>query len=284
MATTRKYHGIHRQQLFHWLGSPKDRSTGLKGKLSSEARQEYVSYLRGSLENGIWVKSPRDPESLRLGSFNQPLDKAMACFTEWSLNESQPHTTEYGRMGLGFAKSWLIEHGGQPVTYFDHSAKGAFLKNLVSLLKRLSADPAALDEFLFLVHFSKRIHKSPAKPTVGKVQKKAKAAARKTAAAPKVPDPFQRFWSKTMPYLEEREWRVVEHPSLVKKGHLVPGPATGTPKFYLPYQPGEELFTLVLPDNQTVNEVLRTTWFTNRLFPKAAPHVTVLSLQDIGTF
>jgi hypothetical protein len=280
MATTRKYHGIHRQQIFHWLASPEDRTGGLKGKLSQSARREYKKMLRRSLEKGIWVKSPRYPERLNSGSFNQPLDKAMACFTEWTLNESRPHTSEYGRMGFGFSKSWLIKHGGQPVTYFDQSAKGTFFKNLVSLLKRLNGDPVALDELLFLAHFTKRIQKPLSRPKGGKAATKQS----KSAVTTTLSDPFLRFWSKTMPYLEEREWRVVEHSSLLKSGHLISGRRTGDPKFYIPYQPGKELFTLVLPDNQTVSEVLHTTWFTDRLFPKAAPHVTVLSLQDIGTF
>jgi hypothetical protein len=279
MATARKYHGIHRQQLFHWIAPREDRITGLKGKLSPDARREYVKMLRGSLEKGIWVKSPREPECLNLGKFSQPLDKAMACFTEWSLNESRPHTTEYGRMGFGFSKSWLIKRGGQPVTYFDQSRSGTFFKNLVSLLKRLNADPVALDKLLFLVHFTKRIHKRPTKAEDGKATKKTRAP-----ATTRAPDPFRRAWSKTMPYLEEREWRVVEHPLLVQKRHLVDGPKTGEPKFFLPYEAGRELFTLVLPDNQTVSEVLHDTQITARLFPDNAPHVTVLSLQDIGTF
>ncbi len=95
-----------------------------------------------------------------------------------------------------------------------------------------------------------------------------------------------------MPFLEEREWRIVEHSRLEATETLVPNSKyrpnsnrpSEMPKFYLPYKPGEDLFTLVLPDNQTVSAVLQNTWFTNRLFPKNGPHVTVLSLQDIGTF
>jgi len=37
------------------------------------------------------------------------------------------HTAEYGRIGLGFPKRWVIERGGQSVTYFRHNAKGSFL-------------------------------------------------------------------------------------------------------------------------------------------------------------
>jgi hypothetical protein len=88
---------------------------------------------------------------------------------------------------------------------------------------------------------------------------------------------------------EEREWRIVHHWA---NRHFVKGP--GVPDFYLPYLPGEELFTLVLPDNKVVSKVLQTKWFMQRLFtpwkhyPRLAnrrvPPVTVLSHSDIGTF
>lgn len=287
MASSRKYHGIHKQQLFHWIASKKDRETGLKGALHPDARREYLDCLRGSFETGIWVNAPRTPETIKLRASSQTLDKAMACFTEWTLNESMPHTTAYGRMGLGFAKSWLIKHGGQPVTYFDHSPKSPFLKTLISLLKHLRDNAKSMDELLYLIHFTKRIHKSSEKLGTSTKPAKKRTAASKGGAKPtppKAPDLFARSWSKTMPYLEEREWRIVEHPTLAKQGFLVPNSASNPPKFHLPYKPGTDLFTLVLPDNQTVSEVLRNNWFTKRLFPKDAPHVTVLSLQDIGTF
>jgi hypothetical protein len=283
----RRYHGIHKHQLFYWLASKLDREAGLRGQLRPAARREYIEYLRGSLENGIWLKSPRDPETITFRGVSQPLDKAMACFTEWSLNESRPHTTEYGRMGLGFSKAWMIDHGGQPVTYFNHSAKSPFLKTLVSLLIRLKSDPKALEELLYVIHFTKRIHKSSGKPKAG-------AAAilpatrilrhRKKRTLSRVPDAYARFWSTTMPYLEEREWRIVEHPALVKRKLLIPNRSIGDPKYYLPFEAGKDLFTVVLPDNRTVSEVLNEKWFTDRLFPKNGPHVTALSLQDIGTF
>lgn len=287
MSSPRKYHGIHKQQLFHWLASPADRASENKGTLTPEIRREYIDCLRGSLEDGIWVKTPRKPEEIKLRKFQHPLTKAMACFTEWSLNDSLTHTREYGRMALGFSKAWLINHGGQPITYYDHSSGSRFLKALVTLLKNPPADPKALEALLYLTHFTKRIHKPmpPATDAQPAAKKKSTKSSAAKPAVPKLPpDPFARFWSKTMPYLEEREWRVVEHPELVTTRLLVPNAKSDTPKFFLPYKPGEELFTLVLPDNQTVNEVLRATWFARRLFPKNGPHVTVLSLQDIGTF
>jgi hypothetical protein len=66
------------------------------------------------------------------------------------------------------------------------------------------------------------------------------------------------------------------------------------PDYYLPYVPGEDLFTLVLPDNKVVCNVLQNDWFTERLFTpwkhyqelkgRRVPPVTLLSHSDIGTF
>jgi hypothetical protein len=286
MPTPRKYHGVHKQQLFHWLAASSHRSAGMKGSLTDVMRREYLDALRGSLERGLWVKSPRHPEELALADFRQPLSKAIACFTEWSLDESQPHSGEYGRMAFGFSKSWLIARGGQPITYFDHSRRSGFLKALVSLLKRCAGDMEAFDAALYLAHFTKRMQRPTTRPTLkdGPKRKRITPPPPSKSRSKPVPDPYARFWSKTMPYLEEREWRVVEHPRLVENGVLVPNRTSETPKYFLPYKPGTELFTLLLPDNRMVSEVLRTTWFARRLFPAHAPHVTVLSLQDIGTF
>ena len=100
---------------------------------------------------------------------------------------------------------------------------------------------------------------------------------------------FKRKFGMPLQFVEEREWRIVHHPA--NKG-FVKGP--GVPDYYLPYLPGEELFTLVLPDNKVVSKVLQTDWFTERLFTpwkhypalknRRVPPVTVLSHSDIGTF
>jgi len=100
---------------------------------------------------------------------------------------------------------------------------------------------------------------------------------------------FKRKFGMPLQFVEEREWRIVHHHA--SKG-FVKGP--GTPDFYLPYLPGEELFTLVLPDNKVVSKVLQTDWFTERLFTpwkhypelkqRRVPPVTVLSHSDIGTY
>ena len=115
---------------------------------------------------------------------------------------------------------------------------------------------------------------------------------RKAAPAAVEAQRFQRKFGLPLQFVEEREWRIVHHPG--GRG-FVEGPgAPDGPDYYLPYLPGEELFTLVLPDNKVVSRVLQAEWFTERLFTpwrhypelkgRRVPPVTVLSHSDIGTY
>ena len=297
---------IHKQQLFHWIGSDIDKENCNRKVLRDELVKKCLDNLRRSLEHGIWVKPPRVPEQIDFKGkpflFNEPI----ACFTEWSLGESLPHTSEYGRIGFGFPKRWVIEHGGQPVTYFQHKQTGAFFKNAFQLLNavgkyqdiagwKAKTDNSGFDELRYLLHFSKMIREKTQTP-----QRKAVAPTEittlKSTEKKKIPKAavdaqnFKRKFGLRLDFVEEREWRIVYHS--VNKKLFEKGP--GTPTYYLPYVPGENLFTLVLPDNKVVSKVLQKDWFTERLFTpwkhykqlngRRVPPVTLLSHSDIGTF
>jgi len=293
---------IHRQQLFYWMGRSVDVQNGKRKLLRDELVKVVLQQLRGSLERGIWVKSPRYPETFELGGKSFALNKPIACFTEWSLGESLPHTMEYGRIGLGFPKRWVIERGGQSVTYFRHSAKGSFLHAMFTLLAAQGIGDAdglwkpkpgatGFEELRYLLHFAKMIRLKQAKPerTAPKPVPVPRRPKRKPSPAAVETQMFKRKFGMPLQFVEEREWRIVHHPATkgFKKG-------PGVPDYYLPYLPGEELFTLVLPDNKVVSKVLQTDWFTERLFTpwkhypelknRRVPPVTVLSHSDIGTF
>ena len=295
---------IHRQQLFYWMGRSIDDRNGKRKLLRDELVTEVLRQLRGSLEHGLWVKTPRYPEKFKLHGSSFALDLPIACFTEWSLGESLPHTAESGRIGLGFPKRWVIERGGQSVTYFRHSAKGSFLQAMFKLLAAQGTGDAhgvwkprpgatGFEELRYLLHFAKMIRLKAPKPEYALK----KLALPSTRRGPKRKQPvataeaqmFKRKFGMPLQFVEEREWRIVHHPA--NKGFVT---GRSVPDYYLPYLPGEELFTLVLPDNKVVSKVLQTDWFTERLFtpwkhyPKLesrrVPPVTVLSHSDIGTF
>lgn len=279
-----RYTNIHRQQLFHWIGSHLDVQC-TNGKLTDALRGEYVKCLEGAIQRGIWLKTPRDPDQLGDGSLVK-VTRPICCFTEWSLGQSLPHTSKYGRLGLGFPKRFILGKGGQPVIYIrDTSRTDPYtksLKGLAALLKGTTLEGkipvrelgVAREWLEYLSHFNKRIRK----PTV----KRTKTLEPKRIASPRVyaADPFARSYGGTLHYLEEREWRIVFDKSISKFFDVGPG----TPEHYLKFTPGKELFTVVLPDNKTVNLALQNQTIQRAIFPPNAPHVTVLSLQDVGTF
>ncbi len=294
---------IHRQQLFYWMGRSIDDQNGKRKLLRDDLVTVVLDQLRGSLERGLWVKSPRFPETMELRGKVFALHLPIACFTEWSLGESLPHTAEYGRIGLGFPKRWVIERGGQSVTYFRHNEKGRFLQAVFTLLAaqgtgdaqgiwQPKAGATGFEELRYLLHFAKMLRVRAPKPS----RARAKAVvpptvrpSRKPAAAAVEAQMFKRKFGLPLQFAEEREWRIVHHAG---GKHFVKGP--GVPDHYLPYVPGEELFTLVLPDNKVVSRVLQSDWFTERLFTpwkhypslkgRQVPPVTVLSHSDIGTY
>jgi hypothetical protein len=295
---------IHRQQLFYWMGGALDKKNGKRKVFSDDLVRECLTQLRGSLDNGIWVKSPRIPEQFDLNGKHFPLNAPIACFTEWSLGESLPHTSEYGRIGLGFPKRWVIERGGQSVTYFRHSEKGSFLQSVFKLLGVVGQDTggglwagkagmSGFDELRYLLHFAKMIRLKRPSPERKAIMAAAPRPVRrkKPSKAAVEAQTFKRKFGFPLQFVEEREWRIVYHPA---SKHFRKGPRSGVPDHYLRYVPGEELFTLVLPDNKVVCNVLQNDWFTERLFTpwrhypelkgRRVPPVTLLSHSDIGTF
>lgn len=293
---------IHRQQLFYWFGSTLDKQNRGRKVLNDVLAKECLDHVRRSLEHGLWVKRPRFPEQLELRGKTFQMNLPIACFTEWSLGESLPHTAEYGRIGLGFPKRWVIDRGGQSVTYFRHNQNGSFLQSAFRLLAALGSDPgdgiwtprdgaSGFDDLRYLLHFAKMIRlkrrpvakrTAPRLPPVRRRRMKLSPAAMDTLS-------FKRKFGAPLEFVEEREWRIVHHPA---SPHFVKGP--GVPDYYLPYLPGEELFTLVLPDNKVISQMLQRDWFTERLFTPwkhyrglkggAVAPVTVLSHSDIGTY
>ncbi|MDR3405053.1 MAG: abortive infection system antitoxin AbiGi family protein [Chthoniobacter sp.] len=287
------YQNIHRRQLFHWVGRHIE-IRAASGDFTDPLRKEYVDCLRNALKNGLWVKTPHDPD--RLGDDSKDahfqVNRPITCFTEWLVGESLPHTTRYGRLGLGFPRNFVFKRGGHPVVYVKGLRLGdQYTKNLLNLrellederlpgilgAKELADHKARLD---YITHFAKWSRKpSAAKPrSRDSTRQIAKAGLIKAAERN-----FKRKFGQRQDLLEEREWRIVYHSSFrkyfVRNAERAAGPA-----YYIPFEPGEELFTVVLPDNRTVNMVMNDRSFVRQLYRADAPHVTVLSLEDIGTF
>jgi hypothetical protein len=284
-----KYNGVHRNQVFHWIG----RHIELKiNKTKSKTiqnihREEYISCLKRALTEGegLWALKPKENSGELIG-VTQPI----VCFTEWSLGETLPHTTRYGRMGFGFPKRFVLEHGGQPITYVTDSKRHQSpytkaIKEMGKVLNTLSNDKNYKDNkyikqviknFAYISQFNKQVKKYPTRRNVQTLPIRSR---RNTL----VPDLYKRAYGSSLQYLEEREWRIVV-PNPAPKFFVPMSQETTEPDYYLNFKAGKDLFTLVLPDNACVNLAMKCSTIRDRLFPVDAPHVTVLSLEDIGTF
>lgn len=298
MAT---YSNIHRRQLFHWIGSHIEaRTTKDTSTLTDEFRREYIACLRGALKRGLWVKTPRDPD--RLGDDSKDahfqVNRPISCFTEWLVGESLPHTSRYGRLGLGFPRSFVLKRGGHPVIYVRGIRSGdQYTKNLLNLRSFLADE--RLEEMFgaktvaehrkrldYITHFAKQTRKppvvkvrlTPRPPKPAAPQRPGTQTIQETST-----ETFERNFGRRQELLEEREWRIVHHSTFSKYFTETPKDPSA-PDYYLPFETGNELFTVVLPDNRTVNMVMNERFFIRKFYPTDAPHVTVLSLQDIGTF
>jgi hypothetical protein len=286
--------GLHRRQLFHWIGSniEKDR------KLSADQRTEkYIEYLELSLERGLWVKPPRVLDTLgRNQEFH--VHSPICCFTETTLDEIEFHNREYGRLGLGFPKRFVLTNGGKPVNYINDVTSDPSYKAW-NLLRRRLADHRLEQvyserqlrelraEFDYLSQFLKRIkypylnksksEKSSSEPTKKKISKLSTGKKQET---------YKRNYGGILHYLEEREWRIVIKPTTsvyCSKAFVRNTEATG-PEWYLPYQPAKDLFTIVFPDNRTLAKALSNAKIRDRVYSLNLPPVTLLSLEDLGTF
>jgi hypothetical protein len=293
-VTTRN--NIHRQQLFHWIGKSIEQDhPSRSSKLTDGQREQYVTYLRNSLTNGLWMTRPSERINTSVGSFTQELPAV--CFTEWSLDRSLPHTTRYGRLGLGFPKRVVLLKGGQPVSYFKSTgAKQRYAETMVRLIRFFEEQRESstmveqrMQDLKYLLSFSRAIREQiePTKPVsrakaAVRAHVKAKPSRTRGKRTIKIIDPYVRKFGLPLDLAEEREWRIVFHSDLLKAGTISKGP--GTPSYYVPYVPGAELFTVALPDNRTVHRVLQDEKLCKQLFAEKRPHVTIMSLQDVGTF
>src|SRR5439155_9820408 len=136
--------------------------------------------------------------------------------------------------------------------------------------------------FDYISHFTKRIRRQslPRFASKKKLRRTVKVMGKHRPL--KIIDPFTRSFGSTLHFLEEREWRIVYDETL--DDFFSDGPGPPGPEHYLPVKPGRELFTVVLPDNHTVSMAMHDTQIRKKLFPDAGPHVTTMSLQDVGTF
>ena len=115
--------GIHSKFLVHWTGKDIE-DCSVTGK-----PQLYVERLRDDLEEGLFARRTSE-DSIRKWKIKKLV---RICFTEIRLSQAQTHAERYGKLGIGFARDFIMNRGGRPVIYvpFDAKSDGRLLEDSI---------------------------------------------------------------------------------------------------------------------------------------------------------
>ena len=124
--------GIHSHILVHWTG--KD----IENYPEDQRSQLYVERLKDDLQEGLYTKTTE--EDVIRGWKIKNITRL--CFTEIRLSQAQTHAGRYGRLGLGFARDFIMNKGGRPVIYipFDAVAESSLLEDSIRNVFEKSKD------------------------------------------------------------------------------------------------------------------------------------------------
>jgi hypothetical protein len=200
--------GIHSEFLIHWTGNGKD---DIESKPKSDKPKLYVERLKDDLANGLYTK--RASEVLIRRKIIHDLIRI--CFTEIRLSQAQTHANQYGKLGIGFARDFIMNKGGRPVIYipYDSTAGGRLLEDSIRYVYENSKD-------------NKEIHRS----------------------SKWIMTHFKRMSNeKSKDHYEEMEWRLVYDESPHNK-HFTKG--EGTDIYRLKFE-ASDIKVIIFPDEDT---------------------------------
>ena len=218
--------------LIHWTGKCIQRDYT---SLNDTERNKYISRLRGTLNEGLWMTRPKE----RIYGFNSSIEITkypVTCFTEIKLSDTHEHTARYGCLGFGFSRKFVIERCGAPVQYVSGTGDDAIIGNIATVLRLLEQLPNTSLRFTDEKFLSKLISGIEINARFIKNMS--------DCTSPK--HDFQ--------FLDEAEWRIVWTDRKFYEGKLV---ATGkeNPKFKITFKP-TDLRVLIFPDSKTRQQAL----------------------------
>lgn len=120
------YKPSHSDFLIHWTGKDIDREydPGWTNESSSitnkDTTQQYLRRLKGILKFGLWMTVDKESAFLHIGNkkVRRPCP-ARTCFTELKLSAVRSHAADYGRLGIGFKRPFVLGRMGGPMIYYQ---------------------------------------------------------------------------------------------------------------------------------------------------------------------
>ncbi len=130
---------VHSDILIHWT----DRQWALC-PLDAQLRAQYVDRLLAFYKVGLRLtQSSADIQNLH-GALNTKQlvsPRKRLCFTELRLSQISTHVANFGSLGVGFRRRFLLEKGANPVFYVPNAPAGVANTNATKLLSMARSNP-----------------------------------------------------------------------------------------------------------------------------------------------
>jgi hypothetical protein len=213
---------LHTKFLVHWTG--KTFHAPPTNPLDDKIRKHYVTRLADVLRNGFLMQKNTQESERIYDAENRWVQAAISrtCFTEIKLSMAKSHAQEYGHLGIGVTREFVIERYGNPVFYVtngDHSNIVTCARKVHDFLDKTNQDMLA--EFGTLLCYFKKMSEQN---------------------------------SNDLQYYDELEWRITHLIRLEQEG-LVTVEDTSQHIYRIKLK-SEDVKVLVFPDKQTKDMAL----------------------------
>ena len=224
---------IHSKFVVHWTGHDFHPQTS---QISRSIREQYVERLRDDCLNGLFMKPGEETIHGRLTTSIKATISRI-CFSEVRLSQAEDHARQYGRLGIGFHRDFILERMGNPVLYVQNGDNGVLIEILHKVNQFLStkeADKLTHDSFKIVLGYLKNMS-------------------------------YQN--DQKLDFYEEMEWRIVHLTHLM--GNYIKDEDPSQYFYRLTAKP-EDIKIIVFPDNDTMKMAVMDSdisGFFNQNFP-----------------
>lgn len=276
--------------LFRWVGydvemgvdkaalpAPKRPLIAVKTELSDEQRECYLDRLRDVFDPHKGLRVSQYHCQDKVGTQHAAAEpRHCLFFTEQAAGDAEDHWRRYGRMGFGFSKRAIYNHGGSPVIYTG--GKDSILEKSIDILRRhlveSEADAAVADAFEVIARFVKVTRMPPGDVSSDKTKPKDKEGSK--GASRRKADPMDYPTEQRIRFLAEREWRLLENTSQKRRWRRCPDG-------WLWFRPelGRELQLVILPDNRTLSMAIACDTIRKSLVLPDRPPVQLITADAL---
>ena len=154
------YNPVHSDYIIHWTGKDIDKDqvwtnaqllkTNIKDPVwtdfhssitNPEVNELYLERLKYILKYGLWMTKNEEDKYLKInGECIERPSPARTCFTELKLSDVRSHAAEYGRLGIGFKRFFLLDRLGSPMMYYQPNRKNWFFPHYLSNRKQYNSN------------------------------------------------------------------------------------------------------------------------------------------------